>query len=122
MDGTISSPWWRKDASVFAALLAFGAVAFTTTYFITKSYGRRQDSLARHWLQQGENDLRSNPAKAVADYRTALLYSHDDPAYRLRLAQALAADGHTSQAIAYFLNLLDEQPGNGLYNLELARL
>jgi len=108
---------------VFAALLAFTAVAFSATYFITKSYARRQDSLARYWLQQGDNDLRSQqPAKAVADYRTALLYSHDDPAYRLRLAQALAADGHTSQAIAYFLNLLDEQPGNGLYNLELARL
>jgi tetratricopeptide (TPR) repeat protein len=51
-----------------------------------------------------------------------LVYSHNDSAYRLRLAQALAADGQRSQAIAYFLNLLEEQPGNGFYNLQLARL
>ena len=122
-DGTTYYPWWRKDASVFAALLAFAAIAFTATYFITKSYGRKQDSLARHWLAQGNLNLQNNRAKlAVADFRTALQYSHDNPAYRLRLAQALAADGETSQAIAYFLNLLEEQPGNGLYNLELARL
>ena len=123
MDGKNSSPWWRKDASIFAALIALGAVAFTATYFISKAYGRKQDSLARHLLQQGDTDLHSgNSARAVAEYRTALLYSHDDPGYRLRLAQALAANGETAQAIAYFLNLLDEQPGNGLYNLELARL
>jgi tetratricopeptide (TPR) repeat protein len=122
-NGTTNYPWWRNDASVFAALLAFAAIAFTSTYFITKAYGRRQDSLARHWLQQGSRNLVKGQAKlAVADFRTALRYSHDNPAYRLRLAQALAADGETSQAIAYFLNLLEEQPGNGLYNLELARL
>jgi tetratricopeptide (TPR) repeat protein len=123
MDGENSSPWWRKDASVFAALVAFAAIAFTATYFISKSYGRKQDSLARHWRQQGDNDLKAgNPATAVTAYRTALLYSHDEPAYRLRLAEALAADNQTPQAISYFLSLLDEQPGNGLYNLELARL
>jgi len=122
-DGTIYYPWWRKDASVFAALLALAAIAFTATYFITKSYGRKQDSLARYWLSQGSLNLQKGDAKkAVADFRTALQYSHDNPAYRLRLAQALAAGGQTSQAIAYFLNLLEEQPGNGLYNLELARL
>jgi tetratricopeptide (TPR) repeat protein len=123
MEGTNSSPWWRKDPSVFAALVALAALAFTATYFISKSYGRRQDSLARHWLQQGDSDLKAAQSQtAIGDYRTALLYSHDNPVYRLRLAQALAANGQTAQAIAYFLSLLDEQPGNGLYNLELARL
>jgi tetratricopeptide (TPR) repeat protein len=123
MEGTNSTPWWRKDTSVFAALLALAATAFTATYFISKSFGRKQDSLARHWLQQGDSDLKAgSPQKAAGEYRTALLYSHDNTDYRLRLAQALAANGQTTQAIAYFLSLLDEQPGNGLYNLELARL
>jgi tetratricopeptide (TPR) repeat protein len=120
---TTSYPWWRNDASVIAALVAFAAIAFTATYFISKSFGRTQDALARHWLQQGDlNMLQGSASRAVADYRTALVFSHNDSAYRLRLAHALAADGQISQAIAYFLNLLEEQPGNGFYNLELARL
>ncbi len=123
MDTTAPFPWWRKDASVFAALIALGVVAFSLTYVISKTYARRQDSLARHWLRQGTDDLQAGQsARAVIDLRTALLYSHDNPNYRLRLAQALAANHQTSQAIAYFLNLWEEQPGNGLYNLELARL
>ncbi len=108
---------------IFAVLVALAAVAFTATFFITKAYGRRQDSLARQWLQRGETALKANrPADAVVAFRTALKYSHDSTAYRLRLAQALAADNQDSQAIAYFLGLWEEQPGNGLYNLELARL
>lgn len=123
MDETASSPWWRSDASVFAALILMAAIGFTVTYFFSKAYGRRQDSIARRSLSDADTRLRAgDTARAVTDYRTALLYSHDNPAYRLRLARALAANGETSQAIAYFLNLLDEEPGNGLYNLELARL
>ncbi len=117
------TPWWRNDAVIFAALVLIAAIAFGTTYAITKSYARREDSLARHWYQAGENDLQANkPKQAVADFRTALLYSRDNPQFRLRLAQALAADNDVPQAIAYFLNLWEGQPGSGLYNLELARL
>ena len=123
MQEAAPSPWWQKDASVFAALIIVAALGFTVTYFFSKAYGRRQDSLARRSLHEADTNLHSgNTTQAVSDYRTALLYSHDNPVYRLRLARALAANGETSQAIAYFLNLLDEQPGNGLYNLELARL
>ena len=117
------TPWWRNDAVIFAALVIVAAIAFGTTYAITKSYARREDSLARHWYQLGDSDLSANhPKQAVADFRTALLYSRDNPQFRLRLAQALAADNDVPQAIAYFLNLWEEQPGSGLYNLELARL
>lgn len=123
MELDASYPWWRKDASVIAALVAGVAIAFTLTFFYTRSFQRRQDSLSRYWSRTGQADLNSgNPKKAINDLRNALLYSPDNPSFRLRLAQALAADGQTSQSIAYFLNLWEEQPGNGLYNLELARL
>ena len=124
MDYTQRFPWWRRDASLIAVLVAMAAVAFTGTYFFTKSYQRRQDSLAREWFRRGETSLTNgHPKEAVEELRTALRYS-DTPKYRLKLAQALATDGNdqTDQAIAYFLNLWEEQPGNGLYNLELARL
>jgi predicted Zn-dependent protease len=118
-----SSPWWRNDAVIFAALVAVAAVAFAATYAVTASYSRREDALARRWFRQGQADLAAGRSKAaVADFRTALLYSRDNPQYRLQLAQALAADNDIPQAIAYFLNLWEGQPGSGLFNLELARL
>lgn len=118
-----ASPWWRKDAVTIAVLVAIAAVGFGATYAITKSYTRREDALARRWFQAGETDLAAQkPKQAIADFRTALLYSRDNPKYRLRLAEALAADNDLQQAIAYFLNLWEEQPGSGSINLELARL
>ena len=120
---SIPTPWWRNDAVIFAALVVVAAIGFGITYTLTSTYTRREDSLARHWYQLGDADLAAgNPKLAVADFRTALLYSRDNPDFRLRLAEALAANNDIQQAIAYFLNLWDEQPGNGLYNLELARL
>ena len=120
---SISIPWWRNDAVIFAALVVIAIIAFAATYAITRSYERRQDALARRWYQRGEDDLsHGNPKAAVADFRTALLYARDDQHYRLRLAQALAADNDVPQAIAYFLTLWDQQPGSGPINLELARL
>jgi tetratricopeptide (TPR) repeat protein len=117
------TPWWRNDAVIFAALVFIAAIAFSATYVVTSTYKRREDSLARRWYQMGDANLTSGePKLAVADFRTALLYSRDNPQFRLRLAEALAADNDIPQAIAYFLNLWEEQPGNGNYNLQLARL
>ena len=45
--------------------------------------------------------------------RTAMLYQPDGRDYRLRLAQALAANGDSDQAIAYFSNLWESQPSCG---------
>lgn len=120
---TQNFPWWRNDASVIAALVALAVVAFTVTLFFTHSFQSRQQMLAQRWFLRGENNLKNNdPRSAIVDLRTAMLYEPDGPTYRLRLAQALAANGDINQAIAYFLNLWEEQPGQGLYNLELARL
>jgi tetratricopeptide (TPR) repeat protein len=60
--------------------------------------------------------------QAVRELQTALTYSHDNFQYRLQLAEALAAEGHSRQAEAYLRALWEEEPGNGIVNLELARL
>jgi tetratricopeptide (TPR) repeat protein len=117
------TPWWRNDAVVTATLVAIAGLGFTVTHFINKAYERREDAFARRWYQRGDEDLTAGkPQDAVADFRTALMYSRDNPHYRLRLAEALAANDDTSQAIAYFLNLWEKQPGSGPLNLQLARL
>ena len=98
-------------------------VLFAVTHFVTRAYERRQDALARRWFAQGQAELHTaSVVAAIADLRTALAYSKENYQYRLTLAQALAAAGHTRQARAYLLALWDQQPGNGTVNLQLGRL
>lgn len=108
---------------VLMGVAVIAAALWTATHFFTRAYVARQDHLARDWFQHGQADVEAGRlASAIADYRTALAYSHDNFAYRLRLAQALVAAHQWRQAEAYLLALWDEQPGNGTLNLELARL
>ncbi|HWR13342.1 MAG TPA: tetratricopeptide repeat protein [Terriglobales bacterium] len=123
MDSASPFPWWRKDASIIAALIAVAAISFVLVFIYARTYQRREDSLSRSWYHRGNQALLSgNPKTAINDFRNALRYSPDNANFRLRLAQALAADDQSRQAIAYLLNLWESQPGNGLYNLELARV
>src|SRR4051794_11930212 len=115
MSEAVPFPWWRRDSMVFAALLLLSAVGFAVTLSVSNSYKHREDALARRWFRLGQTDLDAGRTQAaVNDLRTALLYARDNPQYRLRLAQALAANNQSDQAVAYFLNLWEEQPGNGL--------
>lgn len=96
---------------------------WVATAFATRAYAARQQQLAREWFDRGEMEMRAGRlAQSVADFRTALAYSRDNSNYRLRLAEALAAQGETRQAQSQLLGLWDQEPGNGTVNLELARL
>ncbi|MGZ4812264.1 MAG: tetratricopeptide repeat protein [Terriglobales bacterium] len=93
------------------------------TTVITRAYAVRQQQLAREWFQRGQADVREGRLDdAVREQQTALYYSHDNFEYRLRLAEALVAEVRTRQGQAYLLALWEEEPGNGMVNLELARL
>ena len=106
---------------VWLSLLAVVFFAFTLT--INKLYAEQRRQLSARWFQQGQDELAKNdPSAAVSSLRTALLYAHDNQRYVLTLAQALEAAGRIPEARSYFLNLLDDEPGNASVNLELARL
>jgi Tfp pilus assembly protein PilF len=97
--------------------------AFGLTAGVTQAYKAEQRRLAAEWFAHGNQALEDDrPAEAIAGFRTALTFSREDRAFRLRLAQALARDGRTTEARAYLLTLRETQPGNGPVNLELARL
>jgi tetratricopeptide (TPR) repeat protein len=86
-----------------------------------------EKGFAEEWYTHGEEDLRDGRADAaVADFHTALSYSRDNAQYQLQLAEALMAAGPSrgadSEAHTYLLNLLEHEPGNGIVNLDLARL
>ena len=106
---------------VWLSLLAAGF--FALTFGINRLLAQKQQQLSRYWFQQAHIALTARrPNEAVSDLRTALLYSHDDPKYLFTLAQALEAAGRVPEARSYFLSLLEDEPGNGAFNLELARL
>ena len=113
----------HRDYLLLAGLVAVIVVCFSVTTFAARAYHRKQEQFGAAWYERGEQALRqSRPADAVDDFRNALAYSPDNNRYRLRLAQALMADHRPQEARAHLLSLWEEEPGDGVLNLELARL
>lgn len=98
-------------------------VFFAFTFSVNRIYVQQRKKLSSYWYEKGKDSLiADHPGEAIAELRTAMVYSHDNPRYLLTLAQALEASNRIPEARSYFLNLLDEQPGSGPVNLQLARL
>ncbi len=115
--------WNKPELLSVIVLTVIALVACSITYVIHKFYGAFEDHNAQLWYTRAEEAFRSgHPGLAAANYRTALLFAHGNPQFRLRLAQALEADHHDKEAEAYFRSLWDAEPGNGEINLELARI
>lgn len=111
------------DGIAFLILLSATGVLFAITLFLFRSFSSHRADIAHQAGEDGRIALsEGRPHDAIADLRTALSYSPNEHSYELLLAQALAQDGHTEEAINYFLGLWDAQPGDGFINLQLARL
>jgi tetratricopeptide (TPR) repeat protein len=114
-----------RDAVTFLTLLAITVVLFALTLLLFRSFEAHREDLGRRWSERGRAALSAGkPEQAVTALRTALTYSPTERGYELLLAQALAAAGpkHTEEAYNYFTGLWDARPGDGLINLQLARL
>lgn len=109
---------------IYVVWLSLLTIAFFVfTFGLSRLYAQKQQQLSRYWFTHALSALAaSQPADAISDLRTSLLYSRENPRYLFTLAQALEADGRIPEARSYFLNLLEDEPGNGAFNLELARL
>lgn len=109
---------------LFLALVVLAAVAFcTATVFANRFYQAKQLRLGKMWFGRGEAALAAGqPQPAIQDFRNALYFSHDDPGYRLRLAEALLAANRIPEAQSYLLTLWQDEPSNSTINLQLARL
>ncbi len=113
---------YDRHTLVLIGIAALAVVLLVVTGVVVKLYLAKHASLAEEWFSRGNTALGSGrPQAAAADFRNALTYSHKR-VYLLRLAQALGAAGEREQARAYLLNLWEQEPGNGVVNLELARL
>lgn len=109
---------------VMLALLTLLAIAlFGAVGGVSRAFHAQQKSLGERWFSRGVADLQAQRFdSAVTEFRAALRYSRDDYSYQLNLAEALVGLKRTPEAQAYFINLWDRQPEDGLVNLELARI
>lgn len=117
---------WHFGASRESALLLSFVILgglFLATGFVTRTFRQHEEEMAREWFLRGEAEMEAGRAEsALNPLRTALVYSRDNPQYKLRLAEALVAAQHYSEAQNYLLTLWESQPGSSTLNLELARL
>ena len=121
--GRKAYPFLHREPVLIAAIIGLAVGLWLVAHGLTQAYGHRQDHLARTWFASGDSALRArNYSVAVADLQTAVVYSHESPQVRLRLAEALAGAGRLRQAQAYLRALWEEQPGDSTVNLQLARL
>ena len=104
-------------------------LGFSFTRLVVNGYEAKRQALAKEYYAAGSRVMdewaravRKNPRPAVHDFETALIYSHGDLQYELKLTEALAASGRTDEALSLLRALREQQPENAQVNLKLARL
>jgi tetratricopeptide (TPR) repeat protein len=112
-----------QDTVALSTLLAIVVVLSLITYALFHSFAAHRLTLEQRWKARGESALANHkPAQAIESLRSALAYAPDDRTLQIELATALAAAGRTQEAIVYFDTLHEAEPGNGMINVQLARL
>jgi len=113
----------RQRPVMLGLFLVLAVIFFLITSGLARVYRAQREALGTRWFTRGVAELNAKKYDAaVTDFRAALLYSRDNYAYQLNLAEALIGAKRTGQASAYLLNLWDREPEDGLVNLELARI
>jgi predicted Zn-dependent protease len=113
----------RQQPVMLALVAALAVIFFLAVTGLSRAYRAQREALGSRWFKRGVTDLQAqNLDSAVMEFRSALLYSRDDYAYQLNLAEALIGLKRTAEASTYLLTLWDRQPDDGLVNLELARI
>ncbi|MGC9158426.1 MAG: tetratricopeptide repeat protein [Terracidiphilus sp.] len=112
-----------REPITLALLFGAAVLFFLFVAGLSRMYHVQRNTLASRWSGRGASALQAGRFEdAVADYRTALLYSRNDYSCQLHLAEALMGEKRTDEAYAYLINLWSRQPENGIVNLQLARI
>ena len=112
-----------RDTMALSSLLALVMALTFVTWGLFHSFAAHRLVLEQRWKQRGEAALRDGrPQAAIESLRSALAYAPDERSLQVELATALAGAGRTQEALVYFDTLHEQQPGDGMINLQLARL
>ncbi len=115
--------YFRQQPVMLVLLAVLALIFFLAVTGLSRAYHAQRDFLGDRWFTRGVADLSGGHYDAaVMEFRSALLYSRDNYAYQLNLAEALIGLKRTSEAAAYLGNLWERQPEDGVVNLELARI
>jgi tetratricopeptide (TPR) repeat protein len=113
----------RREPVILAVLTGVAVVSFLAVTGLARLYQAQEQALAVEWSTRGLDDLNAGRYKAaIPEFHTALEYARDNDDYRLDLAEALVGLNRIDEAYAYLINVRDQQPDNGVVNLELARV
>ncbi len=113
----------RPTRGVVLVLVVILIAAFALTGILVRGFKSREQLLAQRWFNRGDRDLtRGASLRAVDEIQTALAYSKDNDAYRLKLALALMQAGRLDEARVHLTNLWEQRPGDATVNLQLARV
>jgi tetratricopeptide (TPR) repeat protein len=111
-----------QDAVALVSLLLIIVILSGLTYLLFHSFKSHELDLAQRWKRRGEIALhKGEPTVAIDALRSSLAYQADRST-EIELAEALAQAGRIHEAVAYFTTLRETEPGNGIINLQLARL
>jgi tetratricopeptide (TPR) repeat protein len=115
--------WTIQDWRPLLTLGLVIALSFSFTRLVVSAYDDQRKNLADSYYAAGTRDMDAqHPEQAVDAFEGALIYSHDNFQYQLKLTDALLASGAASEAVAQLHSFLDQRPGDAQVNLKLARL
>lgn len=118
--------WYAaREPIVLAVLSLLAFVGFAAVGALSNLFHKQQEVRGTRWYNRGTADMQAGSLqRAVADFRTASLFSRDNYSYQLGLAEALAAQGRAGkeEAYVYLLDLWERRPEDGTVNLNLARI
>jgi tetratricopeptide (TPR) repeat protein len=115
--------WTIQDWRPLLTLALVIVLGFSFTRLVVSIFNEKRSALGAEYYAVGLRAMEAKrPAQAVDAFETALVYSHDNLQYRLKLTDALVASGATGEALAQLQAFREQRPQDAEVNLKLARL
>jgi tetratricopeptide (TPR) repeat protein len=117
--------WTIQDWRPLLTLWLVIALGFSFTRLVVNGYDEQQQKLAAQYYAAGTRAMEAHhPEQAVEAFEGALVYSHNNFDYQLKLTDALLASGAAGEgeAIAQLHAFLDQRPTDAQVKLKLARV
>jgi tetratricopeptide (TPR) repeat protein len=118
-----SHVWTIEDWRPLLTLALIIALGFSFTRLVVNGFDRRESALSLEFNAAGNRAMDERRyGQAAEDFESAVISSHGNVQYRMKLTDALAASGATSEALAQLHDFREQRPEDAQVNLKLARL
>lgn len=112
-----------SDTLSLATLFVITALLAVVTNAFYQSYASHEAESRQRWVERARRAMQRGDAQAAVNaLRSALALGPGDRSIEMSLAEALASAGRLPEASSYFTTLAESEPGDGMIQLQLARL